>query len=485
MAEPTALFEMCWDDVNWVDETARCGEGPITYDYGIMSPGGSVASLGEGLVASLSVTMNNADGRFSPTHADSQAATYGIYQVPVRFSAGYKVGGSPQRGVIFRGRVQQAPAQEKAGTVTLMCYGYDRDIQQQRPESTAVQGSSTSALIQHVVDSIAYPSASISPGYTVVPWYYLDGDDCLAEMREIAECEGALVWVDPQDVTLKFWPWSHWVGASPVATIDRSAGTEDVQLTYDYASVFDEATINYQPRRKGRLATVHSLTTPVLIPANSTVTQRFRFRYPLAQFVSYTANARSAGGENLNSNLVVGTTTPVAATYWLTTLRNTNTRLGMVVDKFDVVGYPIEGLTNREYRYNAASLRVPRRTDIRPTSESGRYCLQHEAQAKLVAGLRIWRLSNPARIYTIGPIPGSKDLKVGDVVTLNISGGVTQANEDVVLVHRHGQFGQRWEETWTAIPVAQLVQYTTISSGTGDGFFVLGTSRLSYGRLGY
>lgn len=483
MATATHLLEMCWDGTNWVDETARVADRPITYDYGLMPAGGSLGHLGHGPVAQLTMTLRNSDGRYSPTHAGSQAATYGIYQVPVRWSAGYVGGGGLE--VIFRGRVQRAPARESKPDVTVTCYGYDHDIQQQRPETIALAGKRTDELITILATVITYSPTSIERGYTVVPWYYADGDDCLAELREIAEAEGGLVWVDPQDATLKFWTWDHWVGASSVATIARSGGTEEVKLTYDYASVFDEASITYQPRRKGRLMVVHSLTSPVLIPANSSVQQRFRFRYPLAEFVTYETNARSSGGEDLNAYLTVETTTPAAATYWLTTLTNSHTRLGMVVDKFEVIGRPVEGLSNREYRYNASTLTVPRRTDVRPTEEQGRYCLQHEAQARLIAGLKTLRLSTPPRVYTIGPLPGNENLSIGDVVTLNMAAGVTTVNEAVVLLHRHGSYWPRWEETWTAVPLAQLIEYVAASSGTGDGFHVVGTSRLSYGRLGY
>jgi hypothetical protein len=108
----------------------------------------------------------------------------------------------------------------------------------------------------------------------------------------------------------------------------------------------------------------------------------------------------------------------------------------MVVDRFDVIGRPVEGLSNREYRYNAGTLTVPRRTDVRPTEERGRYCLQHEAQARLLAGLKTLRLGTAPRLYTIGPLPGNKNLSIGDVVTLNMAAGVTQVNEPVLL-HRH------------------------------------------------
>jgi hypothetical protein len=178
-------------------------------------------------------TLRNNDGRYSPTHSGSQAATYGIYQVPMRWSAGYAGEGM---GLIFQGRIQRAPARESTPDVTVTCYGYDHDIQQQRPETIALAGMRADEAIAVLANAISFSPTSLERGYTVIPWYYADGDDCLAEMREIAECEGGVLWVDPQDKTLKFWTWAHWVGASSVATIGRSVGTEEVQLAYDYAA---------------------------------------------------------------------------------------------------------------------------------------------------------------------------------------------------------------------------------------------------------
>ena len=245
--------------------------------------------------------------------------------------------------------------------------------------------------------------------------------------------------------------------------------------------------------------TIHSLTQPIVVPPDTsgsgqTVTERLRFRYPLAEFYQYTTRARSAGGENLDEYLSITPATPQGAMYWEVTLTNTHPRHALVVDRFDVLGWPIEGLTNREYRSNRDNLEVQRRSDVRPevrrNEVRARYALQHLAQARLVAELKSWRLQDPPLVLVIGPVPGDPRRHVGDVIMLNLSDGISTINKRVVLLHRSGRYGGaeedcRWEDTWTAAALDDLYQYPDPSVGGSDGAFVIGTSRLGVGRLGY
>jgi len=69
------------------------------------------------------------------------------------------------------------------------------------------------------------------------------------------------------------------------------------------------------------------------------------------------------------------------------------------------------------------------------------------------------------------------------VITLDITDAVTQLDTDIVLLRREGTFGQRWEETWTGVPLSDMYAYTT--ANTAGGYFKVGTSYLGVGRLGY
>lgn len=486
---PGAIFQMDWvGDGSWVDETENVLSlmQPVEYSYGLMSPGGSLSALGDATAAQMTLLLENEDGRYSESHAGSQAATFGLFQVPVRLRLGWAAtkGGVPDLNVIFRGRVAQGPYEELAATIALTCYGHDHDIAQQRPELAAASDQRTDELVASMATAITYADTDLDRGYTVVPWFYADRDNCLEKMRDIAEAEGALVWVDPQDATLKFWGWAHWVNAAVAAFHDEDT-FDNVVVQPDYRQAFDAVSVTYGPRRRGRLMNLHKLTEPIVIPTGGNVTRRLRLRYPMAQFDSYSANARTSGGVNLNSDLTVAPSAPQTAYTWEVTLTNGNITYPMVVDNLDVMGRPIEGLPNREHQVKLAVLRVPRQTDVEPTELRGRYALQHEAQAALVAGLKAFRLQTPPRMLTIGPMDGDSTLHVGDVIAVDLSGGISQINEAVVLLHRKGRYSNTWTETWLGVPVASLYEYTTASTGVGDGYHVVGTSRLSFGRLGY
>lgn len=495
-ARPAAMLEIQWNGIAWDDESPWVIR-PVTYEYGVMAQGG-LSDLGMAAsVAMMTVMLDNSDGRYSEDRAGSQAAIYGLFQVKIRFSAGYYVGETPDLGQIFIGRIQDPIEDEANARVTLVCQGFDQDLQQDALDTVANEGKRADELIGEWATALGFTDTDLDRGYAVVPWHYLDASDCLAAMRQLAEAEGGIGWVDAQDGYLKFWSWPHWVGAASATTVTRdyvagSLPTENVRVRRNPRDARDVVNVVYVPRRLGESTTIHSLTAPIVLPANGSQEVRLRFRYPLGRLDSFTTRAHSGGGANMDAYLTVGTTSPASATEWVTTLTNTHPTEAIVVDKFTVVGWPIEGLPNREYRAEASvPLTVSRRHDVYPGQPvrlevRSRYALQTEAQAKLIGDLKLQRLQEPALMLTIGPVPGDADRHVGDVVTVNLSEGISTINTPAVLLYRKGTFGvERWEESWSAVALGDLYEYTDVSEGTGDGYFVVGTSRLGFGRLGY
>lgn len=501
VAFPAAMFEIQWDGTNWTDETAYVLlPDRVSYTYGLLGQHG-LADLGQGVpVASLTLRLANAKegqvGRFSEERAGSQAEIFGLFQRKVRFSAGY----GDDLAVIFIGRVQDIDPDERTGTVGLTCHGLEADLLQEELDSIAREEMRPDELIAEWAYSLMFAPTDLERCYTLIPWYYMDSDSVLSDMREVAETEGAIAWVDPQDGTLKLWTWPHWVGAASEIDISRGwvgGGTpsEGLKVRRRYADTRDVVNVTFTPRRKGRLRTVHRLTRPVVIPASSSVQQRFRFNAPVAGIESYSVRARSSGGQNMDAYLTIGATTPSSATEWVTTLSNSHATQAIVVDKFDVFGYPLEGLPNREYRAEGGTLAVSRRHNIfpgqepRPLDVRSRFGLQTDAQARLIADLKLTRLASP-RAIQIGPMPGDSSLRIGSVVTVNFADAISAFVGDVVLLHRSGSWGGppdacRWEETWMGVPLGDLYEYTTISEGAEDGYFAVGTSLLGVGRLGY
>ncbi|MEN6303010.1 MAG: hypothetical protein ABFD96_09825 [Armatimonadia bacterium] len=493
-AMPSATLEIQWDGTNWVDETAHV-VGAIAYSSGLLSGPGDLATFGLTVpAAQLTVTLDNHDGRYSVDHADSQAAVNGIYQRKIRFSAGYIIEGTPELVQVWIGRVQDIRGGEAAAQVTLICYGFEYDLAQARPETIAVEAYRTDELIDMLAGVVGFTELALEPGYVAVPWYYADADACLSEMQEIAEAEGALAWVDAKDGKLKLWTWSHWLDATSTATFSSAPGAHGIEDASDQRSwrdARDIVNVTYTPRRSGQRVLVHQLTEAIVIPPSGSTQQRFRFRQPLAKFDSYVSRATTGGGRNMDAWLEVGATTPVSATTWVTTLSNDNPDEALVLRQWDVYGYPIEGLPAKEQQLEAdAPLLVSRRHDVYGGQQiklevRSRFCLQTEMQAELIAALKVHRLGEPPLFITIGPVPGDSALSVGDVVTVDLTTGVSTINADFVLMKRDGQYGTRWEETWLAVLLANLTEYTVTSSGSGDGYFKVGSSLLAVGRLGY
>jgi len=485
MSTPTYLLEINWAGAAWTDESQYMLLD-ASGSYGLVSPFTSLGDLGHAPVAEMTVRMKNTNGRYSVSKAASQAATNGIYQKKIRFSAGYSGGAN---SVMFIGRIQDVKEDDITGLATLECKGYDHDIQQQRPSTEAYGDGGdaggvlrTDQILSQLCTKIGFSGTSLERGYCLIPWWYGDEDDCLAEMKEVAESEAGVAWVDPQTGTLNYWRSDYWVGAGTAGYLTRS-NIENLEPVYDYANTFDIVTCHYQPRRKGRSVIVYQLTTPIIVAPGGTVVEEIKLRYPVGEYLSYTANARTGGGVSLNSNLTVTIVTQNAKS-WKVQFVNTNSVHAMVIDKFDITGRPIEGLPERKYTKDMANLTIQRRSDVRATVERARYSIQTLAQARLIADLKAFRLEDPPQAITFS-MPADPTLNVGDVVTVNFAAAISTINDHFVLLDRAWAYRETFEDTWFAVRLSDLYAYTTISAGTGGGYFEAGVSVLGYGRLYY
>ncbi len=478
------LFEIQWNGTDWVDETAYLIL-PVTGDEGLIL-GGSLAQLGRGQtpVAEMRVVVDNQDGRYSQTHAGSQAATHGIYQRRARFSAGFLDPlGEPVTTQTFTGRIQDVREGQRQRRAELVVNCEAKDIQQIRMQALPQHNLRSDQIIQAIATSSGYYNLDLDHGYCVVPWWYSDDDDAYAEMSEVAESEMGVVWLDPADGCLYFFAWDHWLNALSVTTYGLGpaggvGGFEDLQLSWDYQNALDQQVVHFQPQRKDPLDVAYQLTEALVIPPDSTKSEELKFFFPCV-FHSYEMVATTAGGEDLNADVSLHIAAPQSATSWYIEFTNANTRHAAVIRTFNVLGYPLAGLSSRRYSHTAGSATVSRRSDTQPTPQRARFCIQTMAQARLIAELRAWRLQQPPAVYTVGPERFHPNVKPGAVITVAAAGGVAQIEKDLVVLHRQWRYGERFEMTLTCAARDDLYELTAAE------YFRVGTSTLGVGALGY
>jgi len=492
-AKPYGKLEIYWDaGTGWVDETSFAIL-PITGSCGITSPGDSLSDLGKGPVAEMSVQVDNETGRYSVDVAGSLANTYGIFQKQIRFTAGYYNSlGVALTQQMFIGRIQQAPLDAFTATAQLSCYGFEHDIQQHRIRTEAYGDGGDGGLAQNTNAIIALVLAltgltiTYNPdfNYIVVPWWYGEDDDAYTEMREAAESELGVVWVNPQTGYLEFWSSAYWVGKASTDTYTFQS--ENAKPDRDYSNIFDKVVVHYQPRRKGRTRVLYQLQQPITIaPATTGTIVEMKLQHEQAQYVSFNSNARTAGGASMTTSMTI-TIIEQTARLWRVQFDNSNVRHALVVDTFNILGRPLEGMPDRFYEANAAvPLTVSRRTDIRATEERARFAMQTYAQAKLIGDLKVFRTSGPPPTIMLGPMPCNPTLNVGSIITLDLSAVASVAmDEDVILLSRNWSFGNRFEDNWYAVVRSYMDTLIHVSdSVTPDGYFKIGVSHLDEGKL--
>ena len=110
-----------------------------------------------------------------------QPATYGIYGVGVRLSAGYYYGATAEYVRIFTGRIMDVAESEKGVTAKLTCHDLGSIPMQQKYSTMIYEGTQINSWISTLATLAGVGSTDLEQALTVIPFAYLDGDYALTD----------------------------------------------------------------------------------------------------------------------------------------------------------------------------------------------------------------------------------------------------------------------------------------------------------------
>lgn len=455
MADPCLKVEIEWTATNWTDESAYAISA--TGHSEIMEPYAGLLSLGTARLATASVVMQNASKRYSVKVAGTQAATNGIRGKGIRISAGY----ASEYVRVFTGRIMDCTAPETEETATLICHDMGSDPKRQNYTSAMYHNDEMITWMGRL-RAWAGLMHSFEESVHVIPYAYVDDDELLDEMRKVAASEAGVLFFDA-DGTLRYWNAYHWVGATSVASYDRSDFVElTPQLGYD--NIYNIIAVTYEPQQKGRAGVVYSLKRPVAVPRGGTAELTINFTKPLAEFVGYDMAAVDGGGNDMTASVTALPVLPDGAQRWTVTFTNADTVRAAWVTRFDVIGYPVDKRQAETFVEDASAVGE---TDRRYDLPANPY-VQTDYQARFLARLLAQRLKQVRAVYRSDGMSGNPLLELGDVVTLQ--GDIALTSETAIIVAIDWQFADDYTMSLMCADKSGLYGFTE------SEYWVIGTS---------
>ena len=178
--------------------------------------------LGQTAPAAASIEVDNADGRFSPDVTGSMANTYypqGIWDLPVRISAGFVEDGTPETLRQFTGRAYQAREWQAmvdgrpVARAMLSLWDESAPLRQEKLTTEMYVDQRADAVLEELLDAAGVTGYSLDVGMGIVPWAWLDEENVWEQLTAIAGADGG--WVRAtKEGQIVFERVTHWLEAS-------------------------------------------------------------------------------------------------------------------------------------------------------------------------------------------------------------------------------------------------------------------------------
>lgn len=317
-AKPTAKLEVEWSAGSWTDETSRLLSFEITQSlYGARG----LPFLGENRGGTMDVVLENHDGRYSPHNSAGPLYAYianGLRGFPIRLSAGYYYGTTPERLRQFTGYIDY-PAEAESlaqNRVSLSCLDNSFTLQQAALKTPMYVDQRTDQVIASFLTEAGFAgSTALDHGISVIPWAWGDAEDSWAECQVVARSEGGVFYA-AKDGTLRFERFTHWIEDDDSTEVqvalerNRVLGLSGQQSWRD---CYSGVRAQWIPRAKAAATALYTAHEPLVIRPGQTLTHEARYRYPAAQVYVPSAalgdyTAFSAGMSDLSAQLDLSAT---------------------------------------------------------------------------------------------------------------------------------------------------------------------------------
>ena len=444
-ATPCTKVEIEWTAGNWTDETVyvlswEAKTQMVNPIYGWLSLSGQA-------MGTATVTVLNDDGRYSASHAGSQAATNGIRGKHIRISCGYVVSSTPTypTGYEWYGRIMDVPEAEVDSIVALSCHDVLSDAKRQNKSTNVYINYQTHnwiAVLMGAPVNLSF-SAGSETGVMMIPYAWTDESEVLKEMRDSAASEAGALFAY-SDGTVTFWNLNHWAGKTKADYGNLTlilGGYSELKPSRNYENEYNIIWSQYAPCRQGVPTVVYSLKQNITVPpmiggVSGSRVETFNFQWPCVGFptVPYTMNTCTAGGVP-STAVTISPNAPIYAKRWDVTFVNTDTQNEVYVTQFDVLGYPVDKRPATQYSKDLSSGKpYPRRYGLPANSY-----VQTEEQVRLLCDMLCDRMSTVRLQLEATGVELHPLLELGDII--GVSSTVTGVNTDCIVVGKNSRYG--------------------------------------------
>lgn len=484
-------FRVAWGRTSWPTDWAAqsSDETALVIDWSFQRQlSVDPLQMGNARPAALTVTLDNADQRFSAfntssaitadilgstTTAGGTTVTYPkLRGSPVRLRCGYYDATNGNEFItVFSGYVddQQSDTYGLSGErLSLNCIDRGAELVDIRHSTFMRAGVKARDWIGIVLAQLTL-TTNLNNGTFTIPYVWMDDETLWQECQDTAIADGGWFYVDELGVAqfkAAEW-WSVNGDSTNVQATVTVANSQDISNVVDWSTLATGVLFEYTPRTPGGEQDLYRSQDVLVIPPGEKQID-IRFSYP-ADTVDYFGGmpaplftAITSGGRRLDTVTMNFTNTSAQRTTMVFTNSGSETAF---IPPFTIRGPAIMGGEARTVQYNVTGL-APYDKIMRV---SGGPYVQTEAQAEMLKVLYGDRLRYPRMTYTVSGFKAMPWLQMGDWVRVNVSAPYTSTRDMIVT-----GISMSWRpegpllQTLTGVDVLGLYEY--------DDYFIIGTS---------
>lgn len=481
-------------DDTFTDESARlvAASGSMRLaapESGISSPRGTVDQM--------TLTLNNADGRYSPLNTSgplySDIQLGGAYHAPMYLRVSIDGGSNYDR--VFTGVIkiprEGPPYPGVAATVEIDCRSRDEILLNKRISTTLAtframhdDNYTEAQIMAQWLDDAGLSSAdyTLDGGLFVVPWAWLDDESPIEEIWSLAAACGGRFYCDP-DGEFRYENMTHWL-LSPhdtsQETLTKASYGQMDGPAYDDRELFNGVTVVASPRDLLESTTLWAADDVIVIPADSSKTIVAKMRQPAYTIESATFTAVTGGGLSLDADISI-VMTKFAQRVELA-ITNANAEYAAELVALTLEGIPVSGAPSVEETKTSTATFWTSFTGDRPGRTRllrGNVYVQTANLAATLAEFLRDRFQLPRLSWRLRNVPGEPGRRLGDRITVGNADAMS-ANRDGFLTAISWRLSNKG-----FVQDLELLDAGSEADGTGlfpyDEYFVVGVNTAGNG----
>lgn len=459
----------------------------------LAAPESSISSP-RGTVDQCTLTLNNADGRYSPLN------TAGSLYADIQFGNAYhapmylrvSVDGGSNYSRVFTGVIkiprEGPPYPGVAATVEIDCRSRDEILLSKRLSTTLAtfqalhdDGATEAEIIAQFLEDAGLSSSdyTLDSGLFVIPWAWLDDESAVEDAWSLAAACGGRFYVDP-DGEFRYENMTHWLlppHDTSQETLNAAGYGQMDGPTYDDRELYSGVTAVASPRDFLESGTVWAADQVIVIPAGATKTVTAKLRQPVYTFSGLEFSATTGGSRSLDGDI------SIVATYYaqrvILEITNNHATHAANLVALSITGVPVSGSPSIEETRTSAATFWTSYTAARPGRTrllQGNPYIQTVPQAGALAEFLRDRYQRPRLTYRLRNVPGGPGRRLGDRVTVGNANAMS-SNRDALITAIDWRLSNAG-----FIQDLELLDAGNVGDGNGlfpyDEYFILGTNVL-------